>query len=415
MFSDDLFLIFSRLFPPPETGLENDCVDALLFFSRAYVLLTTNVFFLSRRRRRRQIALTKPLKPGQRAYVKLRTETDEAALAGIDPTMDTTHYVDDDGDAMMDTKEEFVVCAFIGNAVESTSVDLVLRDYCEFAIETNGGSDDDDSEVEAHLTGYYVPEYDEDEDAAANAYGDEGEEMYDEEDEDDEDFMGFDDEDEDDEDFSSSSSSEEDDDEEEDEEEIFDEGKDQTGRKKVTQKGGVVIKELSDDEEESESESDESEDEEEEEEEHPPASKKQKTAANKNNKQNTTPISKDNVNTQKPTKEHRNGMEIVNTHQTTKPNSKKATPGSRCQMKYVGKLPSGKIFDQTKGNAGFTFRLGVGEVIKGWDVGVNGMREGDKRTLYVPASMGYGKKGVPGTIPKNSPLVFDVELMRVLK
>ena len=69
---------------------------------------------------------------------------------------------------MMDTKEEFVVCAFIGNAVESTSVDLVLRDYCEFAIETNGGSDDDDdSEVEAHLTGYYVPEYDEDEDAAA--------------------------------------------------------------------------------------------------------------------------------------------------------------------------------------------------------------------------------------------------------
>ena len=107
-------------------------------------------------------------------------------------------------------------------------------------------------------------------------------------------------------------------------------------------------------------------------------------------------------------------MEIVNTHQTSKSNSKKATPGSRCQMKYVGKLPSGKIFDQTKGNAGFTFRLGVGEVIKGWDVGVNGMREGDKRTLYVPASMGYGKKGVPGTIPKNSPLVFDVELMRVL-
>ena len=385
------------------------------------MLLTRNVFFLSRRKR--QIALTKPLKPGQRVYVKLRTETDEAALAGIDPTMDTTHYVDDEEDAMMDTKEEFVVCAFIGNAVESTSVDLVLRDYCEFAIETNGGSDDDDSEVEAHLTGYYVPEYDEHEDAAANAYGDEGEEMYDDEDdEDDEDFMGFDDEDEDDEDFSSSSSSEEDEedesDEEEDEEEIFDEGKDQTGRKKVTQKGGVVIKELSDDEEESESESDESEDddeEEEEEEEHPPASKKQKTAANKNNKQNTTPISKDNVNTQKPTKEHRNGMEIVNTHQTTKQNSKKATPGSRCQMKYVGKLPSGKIFDQTKGNAGFTFRLGVGEVIKGWDVGVNGMREGDKRTLYVPASMGYGKKGVPGTIPKNSPLVFDVELMRVLK
>ena len=48
-------------------------------------------------------------------------------------------------------------------------------------------------------------------------------------------------------------------------------------------------------------------------------------------------------------------------------------------MKYVGKLQSGKIFDQTKGNATFQFRLGVGEVIKGWDVGVEGMRVGDKR------------------------------------
>ena len=61
-------------------------------------------------------------------------------------------------------------------------------------------------------------------------------------------------------------------------------------------------------------------------------------------------------------------------------------------MKYIGKLPSGKIFDQTKGKASFTFRLGVGEVIRGWDVGVEGMREGDKRTLIIPAAMGYGKK-----------------------
>ena len=255
--------------------------------------------------------------------------------------------------------------------------------------------------------------------------GEDGEEMYDEDDDEDEDededFMGFDDEDVE-EDFTSSEDedylSEEDDSEEE--EEALREAGASGGKKKVTQKGGVVIKELSsDDEDEEASESEEEEEEEAKEEPKkrqqqqqavaPKASKKQKTETKQNANAN-----KDNVNTQKPTKEHRNGMEIVNTHQTSKPNSKKATPGSRCQMKYVGKLPSGKIFDQTKGNAGFTFRLGVGEVIKGWDVGVNGMREGDKRTLYVPASMGYGKKGVPGTIPKNSPLVFDVELMRVL-
>ena len=58
---------------------------------------------------------------------------------------------------------------------------------------------------------------------------------------------------------------------------------------------------------------------------------------------------------------------------------KKAQAGKRVTMKYVGKLQSGKIFDQTKGNATFQFRLGVGEVIKGWDVGVDGMRVGDKR------------------------------------
>ena len=112
-------------------------------------------------------------------YVKIRTETDEAALAGIDPMMGN----DDDE---TDTKEEFVLCAFIGNAVESTTVNLVLRDYCEFTVETT----DSGNEVEAHVTGYYVPEYDEDEEAAMRMYGgggEDGEEMYDEEDDEDED------------------------------------------------------------------------------------------------------------------------------------------------------------------------------------------------------------------------------------
>jgi hypothetical protein len=186
-------------------------------------------------------------------YVKIRTETDEAALAGIDPMMGN----DDDE---TDTKEEFVLCAFIGNAVESTTVNLVLRDYCEFSVETT----DSGNEVEAHVTGYYVPEYDEDEEAAMRMYGGEdGEEMYDEDDDEDEDededFMGFDDEDVE-EDFTSSEDeddlSEEDDSEEE--EEALREAGAGGGKKKVTQKGGVVIKELSsDDEDEEASESEE--------------------------------------------------------------------------------------------------------------------------------------------------------------
>ncbi|KAF2311754.1 hypothetical protein GH714_026521 [Hevea brasiliensis] len=81
---------------------------------------------------------------------------------------------------------------------------------------------------------------------------------------------------------------------------------------------------------------------------------------------------------------------------------------------YIGKLQkNGKIFDSNVGRAPFKFRLGVGQVIKGWDVGVNGMRIGDKRRLTIPPSMGYGDRGAGGKIPPNSWLVFDVELVNV--
>ncbi|RVX08364.1 Peptidyl-prolyl cis-trans isomerase FKBP53 [Vitis vinifera] len=81
---------------------------------------------------------------------------------------------------------------------------------------------------------------------------------------------------------------------------------------------------------------------------------------------------------------------------------------------YIGNLKkNGKIFDSNVGRAPFKFRLGVGQVIKGWDVGVNGMRVGDKRRLTIPPSMGYGDQGAGKTIPPNSWLVFDVELVAV--
>ena len=81
-------------------------------------------------------------------------------------------------------------------------------------------------------------------------------------------------------------------------------------------------------------------------------------------------------------------------------------------MRYVGKLTNGKQFDAS-GKRTFTFRLGVGEVIKGWDAGVQGMKVGEKRRLTVPPKLGYGAKGAPPTIPGNATLIFDVECVEV--
>jgi FK506-binding nuclear protein len=104
------------------------------------------------------------------------------------------------------------------------------------------------------------------------------------------------------------------------------------------------------------------------------------------------------------------GLEVINTAMG-KAGGKLATNGKRIYVKYVGRLKkTGQVFDKSK--KPFCFRLGVGEVISGWDVGVKGMRVGDKRRITVPPSMGYGAKRT-GPIPANSTLVFDVELVDV--
>ena len=79
-------------------------------------------------------------------------------------------------------------------------------------------------------------------------------------------------------------------------------------------------------------------------------------------------------------------------------------------MFYSGKLQaSGKQFDACQDGKPFKFKLGAGEVIKGWDVGVLGMKVGGKRRITVPAKMGYGQEGAQPEIPPNSTLVFEVE------
>lgn len=91
-----------------------------------------------------------------------------------------------------------------------------------------------------------------------------------------------------------------------------------------------------------------------------------------------------------------------------------AQPGDMLTVHYTGKLPDGTVFDSSYNrNEPFRFKLGAGMVIKGWDEGMVGMKVGGKRILIVPPDYGYGADGVPGVIPGNSTLIFEVELIKI--
>ena len=90
-----------------------------------------------------------------------------------------------------------------------------------------------------------------------------------------------------------------------------------------------------------------------------------------------------------------------------------ATPGAKVTVNYRGKLEDGKEFDSSYGRGPFSFPLGAGQVIKGWDEGVSGMKEGGKRKLVIPPALGYGSRGAGGVIPPNATLIFEVELISV--
>jgi peptidylprolyl isomerase len=109
------------------------------------------------------------------------------------------------------------------------------------------------------------------------------------------------------------------------------------------------------------------------------------------------------------------GLSYVDSVEGTGPSPK---PNDTCVMHYTGWLSDGgkpgQKFDSSldRGQS-FAFRIGVGQVIKGWDEGVLTMKKGGKRTLHIPAALGYGARGAGGVIPPNADLIFEVELLDI--
>lgn len=109
---------------------------------------------------------------------------------------------------------------------------------------------------------------------------------------------------------------------------------------------------------------------------------------------------------------YKEGMKIEITKEG---NGEEIQNGQTAVVDYVGRLENGTEFDASKnhGDGTFAFPLGAGRVIRGWDEGVLGMKVGESRTLTVPSELAYGPNGVPGVIPPNATLIFQVTLLAI--
>ena len=107
------------------------------------------------------------------------------------------------------------------------------------------------------------------------------------------------------------------------------------------------------------------------------------------------------------------GLKITTVQEAKNPG---ALSGDIVWVHYTGKLTSGKVFDSSVGKGKpFKFTLGQGEVIKGWDEGIVGMKIGEKRQLTIPPELGYGERGAGNDIPPGATLMFDVEMIGIAR
>lgn len=136
------------------------------------------------------------------------------------------------------------------------------------------------------------------------------------------------------------------------------------------------------------------------------------TTDTQNSGQNAGDIAADNTNNTSNTQPNMQATELKVTD-TVVGTGAEAVVGSTVSVHYTGTLTNGQVFDSSipRGEA-FSFQLGGGQVIQGWDIGIQGMKVGGKRTLVIPASLAYGDRAI-GSIPANSTLVFEVELLDV--
>lgn len=128
-----------------------------------------------------------------------------------------------------------------------------------------------------------------------------------------------------------------------------------------------------------------------------------------------TSSQEENVNFQAPTPSNSEATGKVSINDVAVGSGEKASTGDTVSVLYTGKLSDGTIFDSnTNRESPFSFKLGAGEVIQGWEEGIDGMKVGGKRTLTIPPELAYGNQQM-GNIPPNSTLVFEVELLDVQK
>lgn len=363
---------------------------------------------------------------------KKYSQTVQKAFHLSQAVLDLTKCGDGDVQVMLSTEDSTYLLCVLGKKIPQVALDLNFDEGDQISLSTKG-------EGVVHLTGYLVPseedffgddddeEADEEQEVEASPAKGKGKERVakkvaqkvnakevqlaadEEEDEMDETFelpkdakkkAGAEDDEED------SDDDDDDEDDEDDEDEEMEDSK---------LEAGLDSDDEDDDDDDEDDDDDDDEDDSEDEQPKAKVAKVEKSASKQNGVENgkasSKELKKESQQQESKTRTLQGGLVVEDLKVGNGPEAK---PGKKIAVFYEGRLKkNNKVFDSTNKGPGFKFALGRGEVIKGWDLGVSGMKVGGKRRLTVPHQLAYGTRGSPPVIPPNSTLVFDVELKNV--